>query len=149
MTEQPDNATAESSPRADEPACAGAPPASADSEKLPLADATSAVVAEKTMTWNNPIRVGDCTMDPGLNVKADGNAYLFATITSSSDDDAWVIRGGISLMDGNGTVLFTSGKLVSPTCPQSPAATTWYGHFTYPAIFFGSINSARINRAHC
>ncbi|WP_428338706.1 DUF6294 family protein [Mycobacterium sp.] len=149
MTDHFDAETAESSPPAGEQACKHVPPVDAESEMAPLAESARARVAQKTLSWRNAIRVGDCTME-GINlvIEANGTAYFNASIGSSGDDDAWVIRNGVSLIGSNGTVLFTSGKLVSPTCPQG-AESNWSAMFNFPATLYGSIASARINGAHC
>ena len=62
---------------------------------------------------------GDCSLENGtLQINADGTAIFWGFASTSDDDDAWVFRGGISLLDVHGTVLWTSGKLVGPhsTC---------------------------------
>ena len=149
MTDTSKAATAESLSLPTEPACKHSPPVTANSETHRPIESAPAAVAEKTLTWANPIRVGDCTMQGmSLFLEASGTAEFCATIGSSDDDDAWVIRNGISLIAGNGTVLFTSGKLVSPTCPED-AATGWEADFNFPAGLYDSIASARINDAHC
>jgi hypothetical protein len=62
------------------------------------------------------IKVGDCTLENGtLQINADGTAIFWGFASTSDDDDAWVFRGGISLLDVHGTVLWTSGKFVGPS----------------------------------
>lgn len=60
----------------------------------------------KMYTWNTLTR-GDCTMFSGAHwvVYPSGAAYFHATITSSDDNDAWLMRA--HLADGNGYDLLT------------------------------------------
>ena len=56
-------------------------------------------------TWG-PIRQGDCTMSEGAKwtLFPNGTASFDATVTSGTDDDAWVIWH-VDLLDRNGAVL--------------------------------------------
>ena len=93
------------------------------------------------------IKVGDYTLENGtLQINADGTA-IFWGFASTSDDDAWVFRGGISLLDVHGTVLWTSGKLVGPS--MSGGTYEWETSINYPALWFDLTTEARINQAHC
>lgn len=92
------------------------------------------------------IKVGDCTLENGtLQINADGTAIFWGFASTSDDDDAWVFRGGISLLDVHGTVLWTSGKFVGPS--MSGGTYEWEAPFNYPAVWFDS--TTQINQAHC
>jgi hypothetical protein len=144
MTDHADDVTVDSTPASGESPCADLPPVSADSLEAPQAGPRP-----RFFRWPDPLRVGDCVMN-GMNLELNpgGTAFFSASIGSSDDDDVWVIRGGISLLGGNGAVLFTSEKLVSPTLPEG-AETGWSALFNYPSNLFNTVTSARINRAHC
>ncbi|WP_434097176.1 DUF6294 family protein [Streptomyces mirabilis] len=68
------------------------------------AHATVRAEASKTFTWNT-LHKGDCTMFSGARwtVYPNGTAYFRATVTSSDNNDAWLMRA--RLKDGNGAVL--------------------------------------------
>ena len=82
-----------------------------------------------------------------LQINADGTAIFWGFASTSDDDAARVFRGGISLLDVHGTVLWTSGKFVGPS--MSGGTYVWEAPFNYPAVWFDSTPGAQINRAHC
>jgi hypothetical protein len=137
------------SPSADPPTCKSLPPVDAASEALPLAAPRAGDVPEKTVLWPNSVSVGDCNISSmSLTLSADGHAEFAASI-SGGDDDCWVFYGGISLLDNHGVVLWTSGKLVGPTMWGEGTGGSWDEGFFYPAMWFDTFNSARINQMHC
>ncbi|WP_143591757.1 DUF6294 family protein [Thermoactinospora rubra] len=83
------------------------------------AQATTAETV-KSFTWNRPMNAGDCTMFEGARwtLHRDGRAYFDGTVTSSDDNDAWLMWA--RLKDQNGAVL---GSIVN-NANQSPTDRT-------------------------
>ncbi|GAA3054502.1 DUF6294 family protein [Streptomyces glomeratus] len=82
------------------------------------ADASVHAPAWKSFTWGT-LRSGDCTMFSGARwtVYPDGTAYFRATVTSSDNHDAWLMR--VRLKDANGAVLtaLRNARIQDPASP--------------------------------
>ncbi|MFD8498136.1 DUF6294 family protein [Amycolatopsis sp. NPDC059657] len=59
-----------------------------------LTTGVTAGVAWKSYTWDRDLHAGDCTMFHGATwtIRADGTASFQGTVTSSDDNDAWLMQ---------------------------------------------------------
>ncbi|MFI6996613.1 DUF6294 family protein [Nocardia sp. NPDC050175] len=55
----------------------------------------------KSFRWDHDLHAGDCTMFHGANFSlvADGYAYFYAEVTSSDDNDAWIMHARLVSAD--------------------------------------------------
>ncbi|MET7289632.1 DUF6294 family protein [Streptomyces sp. NPDC005573] len=88
---------------------------------IPTAGAAAAPAhapAWKSFTWGT-LRKGDCTMFRGARwtVYPDGTAYFRATVTSSDNNDAWLMRARLKDADGAVLTALRNARLQDPAVP--------------------------------
>ncbi|MDT0467167.1 DUF6294 family protein [Streptomyces gibsoniae] len=112
------------------------------------ADAAAHAPAWKSFTWGT-LRSGDCTMFSGARwtLYPNGTAYFRATVTSSSNHDAWLMH--VRLKDGNGAVL----TALSPTkfvknLPYHTQSYVWTAKGTFDPGWYDDVRRMSLVN-HC
>ncbi|MEV8633706.1 DUF6294 family protein [Streptosporangium sp. NPDC051023] len=121
-----------------------------------LGGTAHAQASPKRFVWRNDIRSGDCTMFHGASwtLYSDGTAEFNGLVTSSDDNDAWLMWA--NLEDANKNRL---GRLVSHShwddltkfvknLPDSSRQYPWSARATYDPSLYPRIKSMSLN-SHC
>ncbi|RBQ21423.1 hypothetical protein DP939_01530 [Spongiactinospora rosea] len=110
----------------------------------------------KTYYWNYDIHAGDCTMFHGTSwtLRPDGTASFYAVVTSSDDNDAWLMWA--NLKNSSGQYL---GRLVANThwddltkfvfnLPDSSRQYVWRQNATFNPSLYSQVASMSLDN-HC
>ncbi|MEV0297454.1 DUF6294 family protein [Nocardia sp. NPDC050710] len=123
---------------------------------VPFGGTASAQAPAKVFTWNHDMHEGDCTMFHGARwvLKPDGTAHFTAKVTSSDDNDAWLMWA--ELEDANrrylGNILShqLDGELAKfiQNLPDSRQQYDFWPHGTFDPGLFSRIEHMSL-RAAC
>jgi hypothetical protein len=122
-----------------------------------VASPAASAVAGTRFTWNGDLHSGDCTLFHGASwtLYSDGTASFDGTVTSSDDNDAWLMW--VHVLDRNGAEL----GLIANASPNTPDPNEfaknlpdhrlqyrWFASGRYPANWYGLMGSLRMDY-HC
>ncbi|MFJ1768294.1 DUF6294 family protein [Amycolatopsis sp. NPDC088138] len=119
--------------------------------------APASTAAGIRFTWNGDLHSGDCTLFHGASwtLNPDGTASFDGTVTSSDDNDAWLMW--VHVLDRNGAELGLLGNTFPNTpdgnefaknLPDSSLQYRWFATGHFPANWYGLIGTLRMDY-HC
>lgn len=118
----------------------------------------ASAAAQKWYSWDHDLHSGDCTLFGGAKwtIDSDGHAWFDGTVTSSSNDDAWLMWA--ELRDSNGAVLTTLHNVhyydyndqakFSQNLPNKHKKYRWFADGSFNKNLYPLV--AKMNlRSHC